>query len=209
MTKRPALEVSALPQHGFDTRAPLWWGNLYLLMIETTMFGVLVASYFYLRQNFTLWPPPHSQISPFLLDPVPDLLIPTVNLLIILLGCVPMALVDKAARRGDKATTQIGLIVCIIFGVAATFLRWHEFWGLKFNWDTNAYGSITWFLLGMHALHLLVLTMECIFLALWVFFRKFDEKHRLDITVLAVYWYWVAGVWIPLYAIVYFTPRWQ
>lgn len=209
MTGRPALEVSALPQHGFDTRAPLWWGNLYLLMIETTMFGVLVASYFYLRQNFTLWPPPHSQGSPFLLDPVPDLLIPTVNLLIILLSCVPMALVDKAARRGDKATTQIGLIVCIIFGVAAAFLRWHEFWGLKFNWDTNAYGSITWFLLGMHALHLLVGTMEGVFLALWVFFRKFDEKHRLDITVLAVYWYWIAGVWIPLYAIVYFTPRWQ
>src|SRR5918911_3558401 len=129
MTRAPALEVSALPQHGFDTRASLWWGNLFLLMIETTMLGVLVASYFYLRQNFVLWPPPHSRMSPFLLDPVPPLLIPTINLLVILISCVPMLMVDKAARRGDKRTTQVGLIVCLIFAVVAIFLRWREFWG--------------------------------------------------------------------------------
>ena len=209
MTGRPALEVSALPQHGFDTRAPLWWGNLFLLMIETTMFGILVATYFYLRQNFLLWPPPHTHISPFLLDPVPNLLIPTINLFVILLSCVPMFLVDKAARRGDKLVAQIGLLICIIFAVAAIILRWKEFWGIGFTWDENAYGSVMWFVLGMHILHLMTGLGECVFLALWVFLRKFDEKHRLDITVLAVYWYWIAGVWIPLYAIIYFTPRWQ
>ena len=209
MTERPALDVSTLPQHGFDARAPLWWGNNFLLIIETTMFGILVASYFYLRQNFLLWPPPHSQMSPFLLDPLPDLLIPTVNLIVILLSCAPMIMVDRAARRGDAGTVRAGLIVCIIFAVAAIFLRWHEFWGLKFTWDQNAYGSVTWFILGMHMLHLLIGLGECVFLSLWVFLRKLDEKHALDITVTAVYWYWIAAVWIPLYAITYLTPRWQ
>jgi heme/copper-type cytochrome/quinol oxidase subunit 3 len=32
-------------------------------------------------------------------------------------------------------------------------------------------------------------------------------KHRLDITALGIYWYWVVGVWVVLYGVVYFTPR--
>jgi heme/copper-type cytochrome/quinol oxidase subunit 3 len=78
---------------------------------------------------------------------------------------------------------------------------------MRFKWYENAYGSCVWFLLGMHYLHLLTLTAEVVFLTIWVFLRPFDEKHRVDITVLAVYWYWVAGIWIPLYAILYFGPR--
>ena len=32
-------------------------------------------------------------------------------------------------------------------------------------------------------------------------------KHRVDLTALAIYWYWVVGVWLVIYAVVYFTPR--
>jgi heme/copper-type cytochrome/quinol oxidase subunit 3 len=209
MTQRPALEVSALPQHGFDTRAPLWWGNLFLLMIETTMFGIMVASYFYLRQNFPLWPPPRVTATPFPLNPLPDLLIPTINLIVLIASCAPMLWVDMAARRGDRNRTLIGLIVCIAFGIATIALRLFEFPGIKFHWDENAYGSVVWFTMGIHLAHLLTATLEALVLALWVALRKFDEKHRLDVTVTAVYWYWVAGIWIPLYAIIYFAPRWR
>lgn len=204
--ERPSFDVSNLPKHGFDTRAPIWWGNLLLLMIETMMFGILVASYFYISQNFNLWPPPRSE-SPVLYDSNPTLLIPTINLILLLISCVPMYLVDRAARRGNKGSTQIGLLVCCVLGFALIAIRWFEFSSLRFRWYENAYGSAVWFLLGMHYLHLIVLTFEAVFLALWVFSRPFDMKHRVDITVMAVYWYWVAGIWIPLYAILYFGPR--
>lgn len=203
---RPAFDISDLPKHGFDTRSLIWWGNLLLLMIETTMFGILVASYFYISQNFNLFPPPRNE-TPILYDTNPTLLIPTINLILILLSCVPMYMTDRAARSGNRGRTQTGLLICIVLGLAAMALRWFEFSSLRFRWYENAYGSIIWFLLGMHYLHLLVLFFEVVFLALWVFFRPFDEKHRIDITVTAVYWYWVAGIWIPLYAILYFGPR--
>jgi hypothetical protein len=29
----------------------------------------------------------------------------------------------------------------------------------------------------------------------------------VDIVTVGVYWYWVVGIWLVLYAIIYFTPR--
>lgn len=206
MSSRPALDVSQLPSHGFDTRAPIWWGNLLLLMIETTMFGILVAAYFYVSQNFNLWPPPHTR-SPVLYDSGPTLVVPTINLILLVLSCAPMLWVDRSARQGRKGATLTGLLVCLALGLASIVLRWYEFPALRFKWNENAYGSTVWFLLGTHYLHLLVLTTETLFLTIWVLFRPFDEKHRVDITVLAVYWYWVVSIWLPLYTILYFGPR--
>jgi heme/copper-type cytochrome/quinol oxidase subunit 3 len=78
---------------------------------------------------------------------------------------------------------------------------------VQFYWDRNAYGSVVWFMLGMHALHLLVLTTETVLMMVWLLTREFDMKHRVDIVTVAVYWYWVTGIWLILYAIIYFTPR--
>jgi cytochrome c oxidase subunit 3 len=206
MSQRPTLDVSGLPMNGFDTHAPLWWGNLFMLMIETTIFGILVATYFYVSQNFNLWPPAQSE-SPVRYMTDPSLLVGTSNLILILLSCVPMYWADRSARRGNKGAAQIGLLICIAFGLGAIALRCFEFPAMRFKWYSNAYGSAVWFLLGTHFLHLMVATTEAVFLTLWVFFRSFGDKQRVDITVTAVYWYWVAGIWIPLYAILYLGPR--
>jgi heme/copper-type cytochrome/quinol oxidase subunit 3 len=34
-----------------------------------------------------------------------------------------------------------------------------------------------------------------------------DDKHARDIRIGAIYWYWIAAIWIPLYVIIYFGPR--
>ena len=204
--ERNVIDVSDLPHHVFDVGEPVWWGNWGLLAIETTMFGILVATYFYLRQNYQAWPPP-LPASPDPFNSLPDLTASTANTILLVVSCLPMIWTDLAARRGDRRAAQIGLVVCLACGVAAMVLRAYEFRGVKFRWDTNAYGSIVWFTLGMHAAHLLTVTLETFLLTLWVFLRKFDMKHRADITVVAVYWYWVAAIWLPLYAIVYFVPR--
>jgi heme/copper-type cytochrome/quinol oxidase subunit 3 len=94
-----------------------------------------------------------------------------------------------------------------VVGVVALVLRSFEYAAVYFRWDSNAYGSIVWFLLGMHNLHLFVLTTEAVLLTVWVFTREYDMKHRVDIVTLAVYWYWVVAIWLLLYAIIYFTPR--
>jgi cytochrome c oxidase subunit 3 len=131
----------------------------------------------------------------------------TANTILLLLGCIPMVLADVSARRNNRRLAQVGLVICLLCGVAAMVLRSFEFSSVYFRWDSNAYGSAVWFLLGMHMLHLLVLTSETILLAIWILTREFDMKHRVDIVTVGVYWYWVVGIWLLIYAVVYFTPR--
>jgi heme/copper-type cytochrome/quinol oxidase subunit 3 len=206
MSTRSFIDVSELPHHGFDTLDTIWWGNNLLLAIETSMFAILIATYFYLRQNFTLWPPPLAQLTASL-KPLPDLGFGSANTILLALSCIPMIWVDIAARRDRQSAAQRGLILCLLCGMAAITLRSFEFAAVKFRWDSNAYGSIVWFMLGMHMLHLITLTCETLLLTIWCFVREFDMKHRVDITALAIYWYWVVGVWLVIYGIVYFTPR--
>ncbi len=141
------------------------------------------------------------------LKPLPQLGYGTANTILLLAGTIPMVLTDIAARRGSRGASQIGLIIAVLCGFAAVVLRSFEFAAVYFRWDSNAYGSVVWFMLGMHLMHLCVLMTEAVLLAIWIFTREFDMKHRVDIVTVAVYWYWVTGIWIVLYAIIYFTPR--
>jgi heme/copper-type cytochrome/quinol oxidase subunit 3 len=204
---RKTLDVSKLPSTLFDYNAPIWWGNALLLMIETTMFGILVAVYFSVRMNLSPFPPPRVDRFPVIYNPVPDLTIPTINLIVLLVSLIPGILLDLSARKMDEGKVKIFLIVTLLFNIAAIVLRFYEFDALYFKWDDNAYGSITWMILGTHLLHLFVMCAEDVFLLSWTFAEGLDEKHALDLTVTAVYWYWIVGIWILLYGLVYLAPR--
>ena len=79
---------------------------------------------------------------------------------------------------------------------------------MKFRWDDNAYSAVIWTVLGMHLLHLITGTAENLLMTLWVWLKGLDIRHARDVRVGAAYWYWIAAIWIPLYAIVYFGSRW-
>src|SRR4051812_35509170 len=146
------IDVSELPPHVEDHNSPIWWGNLLLLCIETTMFGLLAASYFYLKMNFTEWPPTRPEISLYATNP--DLAFASANVIILLLSIVPMMVVDRACLRSDLKTVQIGMTIMVVLGLITIGLRFLEFKALKFRWDDNAYASIAWTIVGMHLLHL-------------------------------------------------------
>ncbi len=204
--ERAVLNVSELPEIGFDTRAPLWWGNLLLLAIETTTFVIAVATYFYVSQNFNVWPPPRTSTYS-ILNPLPGLLNPTINLFLLLLSAALMIWVDLSARRARDRATLIGLLICLLINLGSITVRLLELRSIEFRWNANAYASAVWSILILHLLHLIVESAEAFIISLYGFNRGLDPKHRLDITVLAVYWYWVTLIWIPLYLVLYIGPR--
>jgi heme/copper-type cytochrome/quinol oxidase subunit 3 len=204
---RPTIDVSGLPDSEMDHRASIWWGNLLLLAIESTMFALLLASYFYLRGNFTGWPPPQTNWAIARYHSAPALLIPTVNLVVIILSAVPMLVADRFALRMNCRAVQLGLIGCLALGIAAIWLRFHELWQLNFRWDDNAYGSIVWTTIGLHLTHLFVGSLENALMLAWLLRHGLDRKHARDVRVNAVYWYWIVGIWIGLYAILIIGPH--
>ena len=207
MKTRKVIDASKLPEVGWDAQSPIWWGNLLLLVIETAMFGILVASYFYIRMNFEMWPPPRVNREPILYNTDPNLLWGTINTALHLLLIVPAWMMDRAARRLDNKAVIWTTILVVLGGFLAMGLRYLEFKSTHFSWDDNAYASVVWMILGMHFLHLLVATVETGVMLTFVVKDPLDEKHAVDITTSTVYWYWVIGTWVFLYALIYFGAR--
>jgi heme/copper-type cytochrome/quinol oxidase subunit 3 len=201
------LDVSNLPATEFDERSPLWWGNTIGLFIETAMFGILVAIYVTVAMNTDPFPPVRADRFPVLHDSSPDIFLPVIGLIVLLVSLIPGIWVDVSARRRNVSSIKIGLVITLAFNIAAFVIRYYEFDSLHFKWNDNAYGSITWMILGMHMLHIIVLGVEDIYLLLWTFLKGVDEKHAVDLTITATYWYWIVGIWVLLFPLIYLTPR--
>jgi heme/copper-type cytochrome/quinol oxidase subunit 3 len=251
--ERPAmrvLDVSHLPAATLDARDPVWWGNTLLLFIESTSILLMLMVYFYLQKNFDHWPPPRIDTPPALFDPLPDLGASSWNLVLLLLGCVPIAWTDRIARRHitdvnrraaeasreasgpteartrDEAVPRTEKVrerswrqrgegtwpvfaLMTLAGVVSIWLRFREFHGLKFPWDANAYASTVWTLLGLHLTYIVLVTIELLLLTIWVGLKGLTDKLARDVTCIGITWYWTAGVWLVLYLVVDWFPRWK
>jgi heme/copper-type cytochrome/quinol oxidase subunit 3 len=196
---RPTADVSALPSVTFGPRSLMWWGTLGYMTIEGWTTAILVGAYLYLRQNYDAWPP--------LRTPYPSLLIPSVNLVLMLASIWPAAMVSQAAKRLDEPAIKRWLIISCAMTIPIVVLRWWELWALNTRWDTTAYGSAAWTVVGFHTSVLLLDVLDTVGLALFFFLKKLPVKSFSDATDNSFYWYFTVGIWIPVYLIVYVGPR--
>jgi cytochrome c oxidase subunit I+III len=197
--QRSAIDVSHLPGYAFGHRSMMWWGTLGLIVIEGFMFSVLIGAYFYLRSHLPHWPPNL---------PPPDLFWGTLNTVVLILSVLPNIWYKKAAERQDLRTVRIGLIISIAFAIAFIIIRIFEFRALHCRWDTNAYGSVVWTLLGFHTTHLVTDFLDTVVLTVLMFTGPLEGKRFVDVSENAFYWYFVVAVWVPIYAVLYLYPRW-
>jgi cytochrome c oxidase subunit III len=195
---RVVANVSELPRTVFGHRSLMWWGTLGFIAIEGTTLFICAISYFYLRRNFSTWPPEHVLR--------PALVIPTVQVILMLGSIIPMGWVDAASRRLDLRGVQRGMLICSVLAVAMTLLRWFEFRSLNVRWDSNAYGSAAWATMTAHSTLLLLQTAETIAMTVLVFGPNLEERDLAGTSDNAFYWYFMAGVWLPLAAVIYLSP---
>jgi len=195
---RVVADVSGLPRATFGHRSMMWWGTLGFIAIEGSTLFICVVSYFYLRRNFSTWPPEHVFR--------PALLIPTIQAGLMLLSNFPMASVDRAARRMDVKGVQKGMVVCSILAIIMTVLRWFEFKSLNVRWDSNAYGSAAWATVTSHGTLLLLETAETIAFTVLLLTGPVEERDLAGASDNALYWYFMSGVWIPLYVVIFLSP---
>jgi cytochrome c oxidase subunit 3 len=195
---RRELDVSDLPTVVFGHRSIIWLGTIGMMMIEATVFALVVASYFYLRTRSNGWPPG--------LQP-PNLLFGTANTILFLASVFPNAWTKKRGEAGDLRGAQIGLVVMVLLGLGNIVLRWFEFRSLNSTWDANAYASVTWTLLGLHTVHLLTDWFDTVVLTVLMFSGLDEGKRFMDVSENSDYWYFVVFTWLPIYAVLYFAPR--
>ncbi len=196
--RRAVLDVSSLAPGAFGHRSIMWWGTMGLAIIESTMFALSFGAYFYLRLRNDTWPPN---------VPPPLLRWGTINLVVLFASAVPNELAKKAAERIDLDATRLWLVVCLAFGVLFNVVRCFEFTSLNVMWNTNAYGSIVWFILAMHTVHIVTDVFDTGVLTTLMFTGPIEEKRFVDVSENSFYWYWVVLIWVPVYFVIYWAPR--
>ena len=203
MTRRAksVVDLRGLPDVVFGPRDIMWWGTLGFVIIEGFTLVLCAAAYVYLTQNFSTWPPEHT--------PLPSLGAPTLQVLLMLASLPVIWWLAKAARRFDLGAVRIGLTIATLFNAAFVGLRaWELLVSLNVKWDTNAYGSAQWLILGMHATLLAVELVEVGGMMLIFWFAPVEEKHFSDVTDMGFYWLFMTLGWIPLYVLCFWVPRW-
>ncbi|HEX8884313.1 MAG TPA: cytochrome c oxidase subunit 3 [Noviherbaspirillum sp.] len=192
------LDVSALPTFGFGHRSLMWWGTFGLMLIEGMIFALTIAAYFYLRSHSVTWP---MNAAP------PDLIWGTLNTVVLLASLLPNQLAKKAAEKMDLQKVRIWMVACLLFSLVFLGIRVLEFTSLNTRWDSQAYGSVVWMLMALHTTHLVTDAYDSAVLTVLMFTGPLEGKRFVDVSENAMYWYFVVLSWLPIYAVIYWAPR--
>jgi heme/copper-type cytochrome/quinol oxidase subunit 3 len=199
MKTRIVADLSELPTSAFGAKSPVFWGTLGFIALEGMGFALAIGTYLYLAAINQSWP---------LGAPPPDLLFGTLVTLLLLVSEGPSRLLDRWARRHDLPRVRLGLVIMSAIGIALLVIRIFEFGTLNIAWDTNAYGSALWLLLGLHTVHLLTDVGDTLVLTALMFTRHAHKTRRLsDVSDNAVYWDFVVVSWVVIYLLIYWGPR--
>ena len=161
-----------------------WWGMALLICTEATLFGTMIASYFYLRFQVVSWPPPGIES--------PKVALPLALTAALVAASVPMFMAVRAARAGRSRGAIAWLVAAVLIqgGYLATQIVLYLDDLSKFSPKDSSYGSIYFTLLMTHHIHVLI----GIALDLWIMFRLTGglTAYRLTgVRAIALYWYFV------------------
>lgn len=199
MKERVVMQLDALPMHGRGSDSPTMWGTLAFMLLEGSAFALCIGIYLYLLVLAPQWPigalPPRWPAG-------------TVMTVLLLASLVPNYLVGRWARENDLARVRLGMIIMSVLGIAPLIVRVFEFRSLNVWWDTNAYGSILWLLLGLHSMHIATDVADTLVLGVMMFTRHGSNSRRMgDVEDNVLYWNFVVLTWLPIYFCIYWIPR--
>ena len=200
MSAPGSVDVSAVPTSGYGTKSPLWWGTMGFMIVEGTSLALCAASYVYLSRNFETWPPAAV--------PEPELLVPTISIALMMVSCIISIFIDRYSKEKRRDALLTALIACALVKAVLVGTRLYEFDALNVHWTDTAYGSAAWFTLGFHTTLLIGDFLEGVVFAVIFWMGPVQADHYEDADEITFYTWFLFLAWIPLYFLLYFSPRW-
>jgi heme/copper-type cytochrome/quinol oxidase subunit 3 len=195
-----SIEIPAPPaarRPGYDRG---FWGVSVVIATEAMIFMALLASYFFLRAAAPRWPPPGIEL--------PDLGAQTWVFTAVLVGSsIPVIWAEWAVTRNKMRQVSIGLAIAFVMGAAFVVHTYFDFQALHFGMRTNAYGSIFYVTVGLHAAHVVVGLLLSLIVQIKARRGYFDARHHSSLRVFALYWHFVDGVWIFVFSALFLSPH--
>jgi heme/copper-type cytochrome/quinol oxidase subunit 3 len=160
---------------------------------------MLIATYFYLRLGVDAWPGPGVRL--------PGLTLSSWALIPLLASCVGSYLATEAAKKNDRSGMLLGLGLNLGLALVFLVLRGIEWNSLNFTWESDAHGSIVWAILFLHSYDVVADLIMTAVLIVIVAAGHYGPRQRIGVHVDSVLWYFLVGIWIPLYCVIYWAPR--
>jgi cytochrome c oxidase subunit 3 len=192
-------DLSGLPDSANGHAHLVWWGNIGFMLIEGTAFALAAGAYLYLQSQSPTWPPPG--------DALPGLLWSGIFTVALLLSELPNIWVRRRALAKDERAVRIGVALMTVIGLILLGLRWFELQHLGPRWDMNAYASVMWMLMVLHTSHVVTDLADTAVQSVWLFTHEVGDDQFADVEDNSNYWSFVVLVWLPIYLLIYWSPR--
>nr|YP_002049369.1 possible cytochrome c oxidase subunit III [Paulinella chromatophora]ACB43159.1 possible cytochrome c oxidase subunit III [Paulinella chromatophora] len=134
-----------------------------------------------------------------------ELLLPTLNTVLLLISSITFHRAGKALRREDNQLCRQWLLITAIIGFTFLGSQIVEYFTLPFGLTDNLYASIFYALTGFHGLH--VTLGSLMILIVWFQARipggKVTKIKSFPLEAAELYWHFVDGIWVILFLILY------
>jgi heme/copper-type cytochrome/quinol oxidase subunit 3 len=194
-----ALAAPATPAN--PHRETGWWAMACVCATEAAFFAYLITAYFYLDMRSPRWPPAGVAS--------PELLVPSIMTVVLLMGSAAMAWSERAVRRNEPAPLRTALTASILLGCTFLALFAVEYHGQLQHLlpRDHAYASMFYIITGVHGMHVTFGVLLVGYALLRTLRASSDRPPALVIANAALYWHFVDLVWLGIMAVVYLSPR--
>jgi cytochrome c oxidase subunit 3 len=169
-----------------------------VLVAETMFFVGLIGAFLVFRLAAPTWPPQNLPQLP--------LLVTTLNTVVLLASLAPLTAALRAVRRDDQATALRALTWTAALGslfLAVQGAEWVRLVGHGLTLRGSMYGATFYVLIGCHGLHVLAAVAWLAVTALIARRGRFTSTRHAPLEICAIYWYFVCGLWVVLFPLVY------
>lgn len=165
---------------------------------ETMFFTGLIGAYMVLRQASPVWPPPGLPRLP--------ILVTWANTAVLMLSCWTMwrarhAVGQRSPRRLERFLTLTAFLGILFLGIQGS--EWIRLVGHGLRVSSGVYGSTFYVLIGVHGLHVLGAVAWLILVLFRARAHRFSPARAQEMDLAGIYWYYVGGLWLVLFPMVY------
>jgi cytochrome c oxidase subunit 3 len=192
-----AISAPIAPRtRGYSTA---WWGMVMLITTEAMIFLALLSSYFFIRAGSSHWPLGGIK--------VPELTRSSIFSVVLLGSSIPIFWAESAIRRGHMRAVKIALLVSFLMGSAFLAHSVWDFLDLDFKFNENAYASLFFVIVGLHATHVFVGLLMSMVVQLKTWLGKVTPERHVSVEVFSLYWHFVDAVWIFVFSSLFISPH--
>jgi cytochrome c oxidase subunit I+III len=174
------------------------WSMGLTVMIVYIGLATLLFSYFYLRLESPVWPPPGIARPEFVLPLI------AAGLLVASGGAMYWAL--TRIRAGAEGPLRLGLILALLLGLAGLGVQIFDLARFEFGATEHAYGSIV-YLLAIVMIGLVLSAVVMGGLTLFMAWRGlFSPRSHLPVVNTVQYWLAIVAGWLIVFGVIVLAP---